>query len=263
VDPRLTSITERLDRIQQLFGVPPWLLVLFGVMMFAGWSGCYGFIIVRCFKQKTYGIPVMNACMDIVWETIFTFNLAGEISLPLRIGNAFWMIPDSLIFLQVFLYGANEQRPPWLRKHFRLILILTLAASIYGVREFMWYTGDVYGVLTSWIMDIMLSTMMLNLFLNRPDMRGIPYAATWFKLLGNIGGALFCYCWWPAQFVDHLLPTYFSGTRVLVHEPPSYRMINILYLTVPVLDILLIYLAWKRRKELLTGTSVDEALSVT
>jgi hypothetical protein len=184
------------------------------------------------------------------------------VSWQLQVGNAIWLIPDSLVLIQIYLYGKNEQHHPWLRKHFRLIVTLTLVACVYGLREFMWYTGDVYGVLTSWIMDIMLSALMLNMFFNRPKMQGVSYAATWLKLGGNIGGALFCYLWWPAQFVNGTLTTYFGGKPVTIREPtPPHTMLYFLYLTVPVLDILLIYLVWKKRREQITLPAEAEVLT--
>jgi hypothetical protein len=228
--------------------------------MFGGWSAVYFVIIRRCFKEKTYGIPVVSACTNIVWETIFTMNLAGAVNQYLRFGNAFWMIPDSLILLQIYLYGKNAQTNPWVKKNFYVIVTSTLMVSSIGIYELIRYNNDVFGVATSWTMNITVSALLLNLFFHRPDLRGVPYSATWFKLIGNVGGALFCYYWWPAQFTDHKLLTSFAGQPMTVIEPLSYAYLHLLYVLCPVLDVLMIYLVWKRREELRGAAVVMDAV---
>jgi len=245
-----TYVPIGLQRIQELYGVPPWLTILFAVLMFGGWSAVYFVIIKRCFKEKTYGIPVVSACTNIVWETIFTLNLAGLISQYLRFGNALWMVPDSIILFQIYRYGKKEQTIPWVKDNFYIIVTSTLLASSVGIYELIRYTNDVYGVAVSWTMNVTVSALLLNLFFHRPDLRGVPYSATWFKLVGNVGGALFCFYWWPAQFTDGRLSTMFGGRPVTVFEPPSYAYLHLLYVLCPVLDVIMIYLVRKRKREL-------------
>ncbi len=253
--PSFTTVMQRLDQIQHMFGVPPWLLLSIGAIMFGSWTACYAAIIVRCFKEKAYGVPILTGCLCISWEAIYTFNFAGMVSIPLNLGNAFWLIPDSLVLLQIFLYGKKMQTDPWIRKHFYTIVTATLAASAFGLYEFIRYYNDIFGVSSSWVIDVMISGMFIGLFFRRPDLKGIPYSATWFKLFGNVGGALFCYFWWPAQFQDGKLTACWANREVVtIHAPTSFVFVNFLYLLVPVLDIILIYLVWKRRKELRNAT---------
>ena len=57
---------------------------------------------------------------------------------------------------------------------------------------------------------------------------------------------MFCYIWWPMQF---------DAAGILVrppvtHQPPNSHLLYLLYVTIPLIDILYIYLSRQRRKAL-------------
>lgn len=239
-----------LAAIERMFGVPPWVMIVLGILMFGAWTLCYIAIIVRAFKDKSYGIPLVDGCLNVTWEAIYSFNLAGSISKSLNWGNRLWFIFDAINVLQVFLYGRDVQSDPWVKKHFYKIATGTFAVSAIGIYEFIYYFNDVYGVASSMIMDILMSSLFINMYLKRPDLRGISYLGAWLRMIGNAAGFLFCYFWWPAQFENGSLSATFGSQTVLVQEPRSYFFLNFLYVTIPILDTLFIYLVAKRRQEL-------------
>ena len=157
-------------------------MMAIGGVMFGGWTVCYALIIIRCYKQKAYGIPVISSCFNVCWEFIFSFNIAGSLSHAIRWGNRFWLIPDSINVIQTYLYGKDVQNHPWVKKHFRTIVTLTLISCGIGQYLFMIYFNDVYGVLLSLLLDVLLAALFIELALERGDFRGLslpPRGGRW------------------------------------------------------------------------------------
>lgn len=165
-----------------------WPLTIVGVLMFGLWTFGYIVIIRKAYKDKTYGIPIVDGCLNVSWEFVFSFNLAGKLATGLEWGNRFWLLFDALSVLTYFLYGQKEQTIPWIKKHYFAILVATLVFCAIGQYQFMLYFQDDYGVVSSLLMDVLMAALFIGLFFKRPDMRGLSYAGAWLMMLGNIFG---------------------------------------------------------------------------
>ena len=177
---------------------------------------------------------------------MFSFNIisSGEAS-SLVWGNRLWFVLDVILLSQLFLYGKKYQTNPLVKTYFYQVVIATLLASGVGMYFFVIYIGDVYGTMTSFLMDFAMSILFINLLFYRPRLEGLSYAAAWLMMFGTAAGAVFCYTWWPAQFVDGTL-------KVPPHwpEPTNFGFLYFLFLTIPVLNLMYIILLGKRRREL-------------
>lgn len=222
----------------------PLYLAVLGFLMFGLWTLAYLAIIIKAFKDKAYGIPIVDGCLNVSWEFMFSFNLVGRLSSSLDWGNRFWLVFDAVQVTTVFLYGRDLQTVPWVRRHFYWIVSLSLVGSFLGVYGFMWYFGDVYGVASSLLMDVLMAVLFIGLFFARPDSRGLSYAGAWLMMLGNIAGFLFIHFWYPTQFVNGVVPAY-----PWVHEPRSFLFLDLLYGMTTVLNALYVYLLWDRRRQ--------------
>jgi hypothetical protein len=223
----------------------PTLLVV-GAVMFGAWTVAYAQIVYVCFRDKTYGLPLPSILLNISWEAIFGFQLIAPGVLALVWGNRLWFVVDCLIVLQVFLYGKQAQTNPWLKRWFYPITIAGLVMSFVGLLFFTTYINDVYGLATSFLMNFAMSLMFIALLFSRPDLRGLPYAAAWAKMIGTLAGAVFCTLWWPMQFDA-------SGTLVrppYIQRPPNSDLLFFLYFTIPLIDLLYIYLHRQRQREI-------------
>ena len=105
-------------------------LRVIGAVMFGAWTIAYGQIVLTCFRDKTYGLPLASICLNIAWEFIFSFNLVAPGEPALVWGNRLWFIVDCVIVLQVFLYGRPAQTNPWVRRHFYPITVASLAGEL-------------------------------------------------------------------------------------------------------------------------------------
>lgn len=219
-------------------------LMVVGAVMFGAWTLAYAQIVIVCFREKTYGLPLASILLNIAWEFIFSFNLVAPGVVALVWGNRLWFVVDCVIVLQVFLYGKQAQTNPWVREHFYLITVASLLASVVGLYAFTTYFNDVYGLATSFLMNFAMSILFIAMLFARPDLKGLPWGAAWWKMLGTLSGAVFCYLWWPMQFDA-------SGTLVrppYIHQPPNSNLLYFLYVTIPMIDAVYIYLHRRQQK---------------
>src|SRR5215208_4036681 len=230
------------DRGAQAFGTiqgtaaPEWVMLGLALLMFGGWSATYIATIRKAKRDRTYGIPVLNTCLNFSWELTFSLNLLGGLPkfiFPLQLGHLLWLIPNSINVFQTWKYGADIEKNPWVKRHFRLVLVLTLPLAFFLLYTFHRYTRDVYGVASSWIINVMMSWLFIKMLNDRRNdiaadrtIRGLSLPAAVFKLIGNGAGALFCLLWWPGQFAA--IPNrVIQHGDIAVSEPVSYAFLNL------------------------------------
>jgi hypothetical protein len=97
----------------------------------------------------------------------------------------------------------------------------------------------------------MMAVMFIGLFANRVNMRGLSLSAAWFRFVGDTASYVFCYFWWPAQFTNGVLsnPEHIPAFEN-IPEPHSYLFLTCLYVVIPIVDLLYIYLLTAKRREL-------------
>jgi hypothetical protein len=225
-------------------------LIGVGLVMYGAWTLAYLYIIISCFKQKSYGVPMITLCFNVIWEFCFSFNVMGSNLFWFFVwGNRLWFVFDVVIALQFFLYGRAQQVIPVLQRHFYLLAVATLLACSVGLYTFSFYFNDIQGAASSMTMNLVMSILYIFMLFNRPDCRGLSYPAAWLKMIGTAGGSVFLYVWWPAQF---------QNGRLIRHpeipEPRTYSFMLFLYISIFVIDCTYIYLFAKRRRELASGT---------
>lgn len=221
----------------------PTLMVL-AAIMFGAWTIAYAQIVMSCFREKTYGLPLVSIFQNFSWELIFGFQLLAPGVVALVWGNRLWFLVDCVIVLQVFLYGKQLQTNPWVRDNFHTIALSGLLATGIGVYSFAAYFQDVYGLALSFLINLLMSVLFIAMLFARPDLKAMPYGAAWAKMVGTAAGALFCYIWWPMQFDA-------SGTLVrppYIKAPPNQYLTYFLYVTIPIVDLLYIYLHRRQQK---------------
>ena len=232
---------------------PP--LLIAAVVMYGAWTYAYYRVIRSCCEQKSYGVPMVLLCLNIVWECIFAFNLAhSNLAYFFRIGNGIWFFFDIVMVYQFFRYGREAQVVPFLREHFLKVAVLTLFCSAVALFNFTIYFNDIKGVTSSMTMNLTMSVLYILMLFHRPDMRGLDYRAAWAKMFGTAGGSVFLYFWWPKQFNESglLLDVANNGAATVhqpeIHAPYSYTYMLFLYLGILFFDLVYIYLLTQRRK---------------
>ena len=221
-------------------------LLLVGCVMYGAWTAAYFFIIVSCFKQKSYGVPWVCLVFNVVWEACFSFNLLDQRLFWFFLwGNRLWLAFDLVIATQFLMYGPRVQVQPLLRRYFYPVAALTLALCVGGLVTFTPFFNEFTGSASSMMMNFVMSLLYIFMLLERPDLKGISYPAAWLKMIGTAGGSVFLYFWLPAQFENGHLRTHPD-----VPTPRTWAFMWYLYISIFVIDCIYIALVAKRRKEL-------------
>jgi hypothetical protein len=205
--------------------------------------------------------------LNFSWELIFSFDLMGGLPaffFPLRLGHLFWLLPNSINVFQTWKYGPDLQKTPWMKERFRRYFLVTFALCFALLYSFQLYTNDVFGVASSWMINVLMSWLFIRMLLDRRDriaadgtIRGMSVRAAYFKLIGNAAGVVFCYYWWPAQFVNGTL----AHNGLTISEPPWYAFLYLVYAANLVLDVVLIQMLKKVERQIRSGQPLVPALS--
>lgn len=179
--------------------VPVWALV-FGVVGCVLWGVAYYLVIVTCFKQKTYGIPIAAICMNITWEILSVFFWVAVQQEPaFHYADIAWLCMDVVIIGQLFYYGRDQQLFPQIKKHFHLVVISSLVFAFWGQYTFPHTYSDPDGFVLAFMINMGMSILFVFMLFARPDLRGLSYPVAWLKMLGTLAESIMCTMWMPAK----------------------------------------------------------------
>jgi hypothetical protein len=244
------SSPDALHRLEAATGGPWWLIGGAALTMFAAWTVCYVVIFIKCWREKTYGFPIANVALNLGWETVFAFRLLGPLPrfyFPLQWGHLLWVTIDLANVFLIVKFGRARQNSAVTRRFFGLVVIGGFALAMPASFMFMRYTGDVMGVASAMIIDVVMAALFLSLYANRADLNGLSYAGAWLRLVGDVASFIFLYRWWPAQFANGAFAT--CDVYAYVPEPRTYAFLNAMYVASTILTLVYIGLLASRRRQ--------------
>lgn len=228
-------------------------LLLVGVVMYLGWTLAYVLVILQGFREKSYGVPMASIPLNVTRECLFTFNLVTQLPLFFRLGNALWFGFDLLIIYQLFRFGRQNQTQPWVQQHFYPILLGTCLLSFVGLPLWIHYFQDYMGVASSMSMNLVMSVLFIGMALRRTDLRGLSEAVAWSKMIGTAAGSILLYFWWPARFVDGVLPGHPD-----LHGPRPQGFMVFLYVSIFLVDFVYVLVLRNRKAALNSCRSPED-----
>lgn len=209
-------------------------LVMAGVIAYTLlWTATYVFVIWRGFKDKSYGVPLVNICLNISWEFIFSW-IYPDPNMTRTWLYRFWFIPDVIIIWQLWKYGRENQVIPEIKKYFHTNVIVTLILSYLCIWTFIHFYKDPTGTEIAFYINAWMSIGYVFMFFNRRDLRGISLPAAWCKMLGT----------GIASIVVHF--TY----SIIKPDKPTWGILELSFITIFIFDVIYIYLITKRAKEI-------------
>lgn len=150
------------------------------------WTIVYILIIIRSFRDKTYGMPFWALAFNFGWEFIFSFVLIPDTVGLQGIINRIWLFFDAIILIAYFLYGKKEW-PQRINKH------LFYPYSIFGL-----ITGYLFvylmsveldhsqGMYAAFVQNLMMSLLFIAMLNNRKSREGQSVGIALFKMTGTL-----------------------------------------------------------------------------
>ncbi len=175
------------------------------------WSLAYILIIIRGFKDKTYGIPLFVLCVNISWEFIFSFILPS--TKPQIYINYAWLALDVFIMIQFLKFGMLEF-PSLSNKQFYSVFLLALATGFGLTLSITYEFNDLEGVYAAFGDNLLMSILFIVMLFRRGNLRGQSIYIALFKMLGTASTSVAFYLYEPIAQGSVLLPFLFISIFV-------------------------------------------------
>jgi hypothetical protein len=167
-----------------------------GLYIISGTSWCvaYILIIMRGFKDKTYGMPFISLAFNISWEFCFStiFNDGNPVH---RVVNFAWFALDIGILVTYLRFGKRDWPQQISTKFFYpysfFVMVMAFTIIYFATREL----HDTYGAYMAYIMNLTMSVLYINMINNRGNLSGqsVPIAIA--KLIGTGSYTIIFYVW--------------------------------------------------------------------
>jgi hypothetical protein len=162
-------------------------LVMLGDLL---WAVAYILIIRQCFRQRTYGLPLVAIAMNFTWELQYSLVLPprcddGSVDIVKAGMILAWVALDAVIVWQLFRYGRSEQTIPEIRRHFPAVVLISLVLGATGNYTFAEFHPNEAAPLSGLILNFVMSLLFIFLIFARPNLRGIPWSGALFRVAGN------------------------------------------------------------------------------
>lgn len=150
------------------------------------WTIVYILIIIRSFKDKTYGMPFWALAFNISWEAIFSFVLLFPTMQLQTAINKIWLLFDVVILIAYCLYGQKEWPGQISRKWFYPYSLLVLITSYFFVYYFSVELDHSRGTYAAFIQNLMMSWLFILMLVRRQSSKGQSVWIALFKMIGTL-----------------------------------------------------------------------------
>ena len=197
------------------------LAILSGVF----WSLTYILIIVRGFKDKTFGMPLVALCANISWEFIFSFIYPSPP--PQVYINITWFLLDAVIVFQIFYFGKSVFADLLPKGSFIPLFLLSLILSFVLILNISAELDNYHAKYAAFGQNFIMSVLFVFMLLRRNDLKGQSIYIALFKMIGTV------------------LPSILFYTNY-----PALALLNTLYIAIFIFDALYLVMLYAKHKEL-------------
>jgi len=156
------------------------------------WTLVYILIIVRSYRDKTYGMPYWALAFNFSWELIFSFLLSSNLpehQLQIII-NRVWLAFDVFILVAYFRYGKKEWPSTVPRSLFIPYSVLVLVVGFFFVYLISVELDHSRGKYAAFIQNLMMSWLFIAMLNRRRNTSGQSIGIASFKLIGTLAPTL-------------------------------------------------------------------------
>jgi len=192
------------------------------------WVIAYVMIVVKCFRERTYGLPLVAICLNFAWELLASFVYPNPVALW-HFFDRLWLAVDVVLAYQLFRWGRAEQQIPELRRHFVLVVLVTFGLGVWGQYAFVASYQDRLGLVSAFGVNLIMSILFVFFYFARRETgHGLSRGGAVFKMLGTLGTSIECH--WVVRLINP--------------ELKSLAFLTFLCVTIFVVDLLYIYLVF-------------------
>jgi len=156
------------------------------------WTLVYILIIVRSYRDKTYGMPYWALAFNFSWELIFSFLLSTnspDHQLQIII-NRVWLAFDVFILVAYFMYGKKEWPSSVPRSLFIPYSVLVMIIGFFFVYLVSVELDHSRGKYAAFIQNRMMSWLFIAMLNRRRNTSGQSIGIATFKLIGTLAPTL-------------------------------------------------------------------------
>lgn len=154
------------------------------------WTIVYILIIIRSFRDKTYGMPFWALAFNIGWEVIFSFVLVSNTSGLQEIINRVWFAFDAVILIAYLKFGKKEW-PQHINKNlfypYSLFGLIVGYLFVYLISVELDHSQGMYA---AFIQNLMMSLLFIAMLNNRKSRKGQSVGIAFFKMIGTLAPTL-------------------------------------------------------------------------
>jgi hypothetical protein len=149
------------------------------------WVVAYVLMVIRGFRDQTYGLPLVAITLNFTWEFIYVFVYPPDNNPELWL-RILWLVADVFNVFLLIRYGRAVQSIPQIRRHFYSVLVWTFALCYVGHLALHHRLGTNADDESAYSINFIMSILFVFMFFNRqPTLSGISYGAAWAKMLGT------------------------------------------------------------------------------
>lgn len=148
------------------------------------WSLAYILIIMRGFKDKTYGMPLLALCANLSWEFIFSFIYPRDA--PQSYINITWFFLDLAIIYQILRFGPGELKDLLPRRYFYPAFFASLVISFLIILGISMEFENYNGMYSAFGQNLLMSVLFVVMLLRRDSLRGQSIYIAVLKLIGTV-----------------------------------------------------------------------------
>jgi hypothetical protein len=166
---------------------------LVGAFGCVNWIVAYVAILVLCFRDRTYGLPLVAICLNFGWELLASFVFPNPVALWHFFDRA-WLGFDVVLVYQLLRWGRGEQSVPEVARYFYFVVALTFGVGVWGQYAFVDSYRDRLGLVGAFGVNLIMSILFVFFYFGRrASGRGLSKAGAVCKLLGTLGTAVECH----------------------------------------------------------------------
>lgn len=191
VAQEVASARDTLPTMSQLVTAgAPALAKQLAILAHVLWAIVYILAIIIGHRQKTYAIPMVAIGLNVNWEIVHT-AIHPPALLSNLISNFIWLTLDLIIVTQLIRFGRERQPNDFLRRYFGIIVVAVMGLALVGHITFYNHVTanaifpDHEGVVSAFIINLVMSVLFIGLYFARPNGEGLSKAIAWLKMLGT------------------------------------------------------------------------------